>query len=121
MDFDNEQRKSPSRKSTARLKPLPTEPTNPLLTLNLPSPSSPRAFRRHGLAPIRQTRSILRKQMSTTSSNTSTDTTNRRLPTPSSSKMIDHVPLGTRSQRLFGGSEYFAQIMNELEQQKKKF
>ena len=31
--------------------------------------------------------------------------------------MIDEIPLGTRSQRLFGGSECFAQIMNELEEQ----
>ena len=55
--------------------------------------------------------------------NTATDLSQRktqnRLLTPSSTSVTDHLPLGTRSQRLFGGSECFAQIMNELEQQKK--
>ena len=69
---------------------------------------------------IGQTRSILRKQTSSSSSAASTEITSRktgsRMLTPSST-IIDDVPLGTRSQRLFGGSECFAQIMNELEQQ----
>ncbi len=33
---------------------------------------------------------------------------------------IDEIPLGTRSKLLFGGSECFAQIMNELENQNEK-
>lgn len=66
-------------------------------------------------------RSILRKQTSSSPSVTSTDNSSRknrsRILTPSST-ILDDIPLGTRSQRLFGGSECFAQIMNELEQQK---
>ncbi|UJR20600.1 hypothetical protein I4U23_023725 [Adineta vaga] len=65
------------------------------------------------------TRSILRKQTSSSSSIASTDITSRkigsRILTPSST-IADDVPLGTRSKRLFGGSDCFAQIMNELEQ-----
>jgi hypothetical protein len=67
------------------------------------------------------TRSILRKQTSSCSSVASTDysyrKTRSRLLTPAST-IIDEIPLGTRSQRLFGGSECFAEIMNELEEQK---
>ena len=67
------------------------------------------------------TRSILRKQISSSSSVASTDYSYRkprgRLLTPAST-IIDEIPLGTRSQRLFGGSECFAEIMNELEEQK---
>jgi len=33
---------------------------------------------------------------------------------------VDEIPLGTRSKLLFGGSECFAQIMNELENQNEK-
>jgi hypothetical protein len=66
------------------------------------------------------TRSILRKQTSLTSSIVSSDVGSRRyrnrLLTPAST-LIDEIPLGTKSQRLFGGSEFFAQIMNELEEQ----
>jgi hypothetical protein len=66
------------------------------------------------------TRSILRKQTSLTSSIVSTEVGARRyrhrLLTPAST-FIDETPLGTKSQRLFGGSEFFAQIMNELEEQ----
>jgi hypothetical protein len=39
--------------------------------------------------------------------------------TPSSTA-VDEIPLGTRSKLLFGGSDCFAQIMNELEQQNEK-
>jgi hypothetical protein len=78
---------------------------------------SQRTFQRHGV----HTRSILRKQVSSSSSVASTDAGSRRtrgrLLTPAST-IIDEIPLGTRSQRLFGGSECFAQIMNELEEQK---
>ncbi|CAF1219259.1 unnamed protein product [Adineta steineri] len=67
-----------------------------------------------------QTRSILRKQPGTTPSNISADVLSRkyrqRVSTPTST-LIDETPLGTKSQRLFGGSEFFAQIMNELEEQ----
>lgn len=85
-------------------------------------PSSPfeRNTQRTG-SNARQTRSILRKQYSSCSSVTSTNLSYRRnrnrllTPTPT---IIDEVPLGTRSQRLFGGSECFAEIMNELEEQK---
>ncbi|CAF4889323.1 unnamed protein product, partial [Rotaria magnacalcarata] len=67
------------------------------------------------------TRSILRKQNGSSSSIISTEVDYRRhrsrILTPVSTT-IDEIPLGTRSQRLFGGSECFAQIMNELEQQK---
>ena len=67
-----------------------------------------------------QTRSILRKQISSTSSVASLDIGYRanrsRLLTPAST-IIDDIPLGTKSQKLFGGSECFAQIMNELEEQ----
>ncbi|CAF0952842.1 unnamed protein product [Adineta steineri] len=70
------------------------------------------------LAATRHTRSILRKQNSSSSSTASTDISSRktysRILTPSST-ILDDIPLGTRSRRLFGGSECFAQIMNELE------
>lgn len=72
------------------------------------------------LSSSHHTRSILRKQISSSSSVASTEIDSRphrnRILTPISTA-IDEVPLGTRSQRLFGGSECFAQIMNELEQQ----
>lgn len=67
-----------------------------------------------------QTRSILRKQNSIVSSVASGDINYRhhrpRLLTPAST-IIDEVPLGTKSRQLFGGSECFAQIMNELQEQ----
>lgn len=100
-----------------RLKPITTESSNPSLNLDLSS--SQRSLRRNGLLPG-HTRSILRKQPSISSSNTSHPQLHSRVLTPSST-IRDDIPLGTRSQRLFGGSECFAQIMNELEQQKKKF
>lgn len=62
----------------------------------------------------RTTRSILRKQTSSSSSVASTDISNRK---NRRSTIIDEIPLGTKSQRLFGGSECFAEIMNELEEQ----
>lgn len=81
--------------------------------------SSQKNIHRNGLGGA-HTRSILRKQISSCSSIVSTDVDYRksrsRILTPASS-VIDEIPLGTRSQRLFGGSECFAQIMNELEQQ----
>ncbi|CAF0768193.1 unnamed protein product [Didymodactylos carnosus] len=53
-----------------------------------------------------QTRSILRKYLQQTKS------------TQDDIDQIDNrIPLGTRSRKMFGGSEYFAQIMNELETQ----
>jgi hypothetical protein len=79
--------------------------------------SSQRGIQRPGLG---QARSILRKQMSSNSSVTSTDISyliNEQCPSTSGSMIANQIPLGTRSQRLFGGSECFAQIMNELQQQ----
>lgn len=70
-------------------------------------------------APL-HTRSILRKQTSQRSSitsDTNTRKTRSRLVSPNPT-IIDEIPLGTKSQRLFGGSECFAQILNELEEQK---
>lgn len=67
-----------------------------------------------------QTRSILRKQISSNSSVASADIAYRSYRNPlitPASTIVDEIPLGTRSQRLFGGSECFAQIMNELEEQ----
>ena len=130
VDFDNEHIKNTisqpfstharSNSNRSRLKPIPTQPSLPPIDFDLSS--SQRSFRRHG----GHTRSILRKQTisSSTSSNTSTDISQRkyghnRLLSPVS-KEFDDTPLGTRSQRLFGGSECFAQIMNELEQQEQK-
>ncbi|CAF1110711.1 unnamed protein product [Rotaria sordida] len=83
--------------------------------------SSQKTLQQHsGLPGSYHTRSILRKQTSSCSSVASTEIDNRRyrskILTPAST-IIDEIPLGTRSQRLFGGSECFAQIMNELEQQ----
>lgn len=83
-------------------------------------PTGSRPKHRNGLAPI-QTRSILRKQTSSSSSAGSIDGASMKpsrpgLLTPSSA-LNDEIPLGTKSQRLFGGSECFAQIMNELEEQ----
>ena len=71
-------------------------------------------------APAVHTRSILRKQISQRSSITSetnTRKTRSRIVSPNST-IIDEIPLGTKSQRLFGGSECFAEILNELEEQK---
>jgi hypothetical protein len=68
----------------------------------------------------RRTRSILRKQASSCSSEVSEISMRRirsRILTPVST-IIDEMPLGTKSQRLFGGSKCFAEIMNELEEQK---
>ena len=112
VDFDDKKRRKPLQK----LKPISSEPVNPLpppLSLNSSSSS-----RRHGLITGgQQTRSILRKQPSISPSSTSTELTRQqKLITPSTVTTINDIPLGTRSQRLFGGSECFAQILNELEQ-----
>lgn len=103
----------------ARLKHYSTELSNRRPTIDLDL--SRRTLRQQGLL-ANHTRSILRKQNSSSSSNASTDVTNKKIHSPtftSLSKDIDETPLGTRSQRLFGGSEFFAQIMNELEEQNK--
>ncbi|CAF0866589.1 unnamed protein product [Rotaria sp. Silwood1] len=93
------------------------EPTS----IDLDLSSSQKTLHQHSLAGSHHTRSILRKQISSCSSVVSTEVDSRRyrsrILTPTST-VIDEIPLGTRSQRLFGGSECFAQIMNELEQQK---
>ncbi len=126
VDFDNEQKTKSILKSSKsnkiKLKQLSTESLNPLppIDLNSSSSSSLRIWRQHGLM-AGTARSILRKQNSLSSSTTtSTEITNQKLShhllIPSSTHVND-IPLGTRSQRLFGGSEYFVQIMNELEQQ----
>jgi hypothetical protein len=126
VEFGDEQIKNPipqlsssHRQSTlnkTRLKPLSTELSHHLPPIDLNLSSSSRTLHQHG-----HRRSILRKQNSSSSSNT-TDIINRkvqsRILTPLSKDLGD-IPLGTRSQRLFGGSEFFAQIMNELEQQNK--
>jgi hypothetical protein len=69
----------------------------------------------------RRTRSILRKQAASSCSSELSEISMRRIRsrilTPVSS-IIDEIPLGTKSQRLFGGSKCFAEIMNELEEQK---
>jgi hypothetical protein len=112
VDFDDKKRRKPLQK----LKPISSEPAKPLpppLSLNSSSSSS---SRRHGLIAGSQTRSILRKQPSISPSSTSTELTRHQKLTPSSITTINDTPLGTRSQRLFGGSECFAQILNELEQ-----
>jgi len=124
VDFDNEQMKNPTPESSTSnkigLKSLSTESSN-ILPIDLDLFSSQRSLRRQGLV-AGHTRSILRKQNSPTSSNISTEIIDQNLHnqilTPPS-KILDDIPLGTRSRRLFGGSECFAQIMNELEQQKK--
>jgi hypothetical protein len=139
VDFDNEQRigkqKSSHRQSAiskARILPKlrPTERESSVNNHNEITPdgtpidfdlsSSQKMFHQNGLT-VRHTRSILRKQTSSCSSIASIDNSHRRnrsrLLTPSST-IIDEIPLGTRSQRLFGGSECFAEIMNELEEQK---
>ncbi|CAF1152938.1 unnamed protein product [Rotaria sordida] len=107
--------------ASPKLQPLLTESnnnTNSSIDLNL---YPQRNLRRHGVV-AGHLRSILRKQTSSSQSATSTDVSIRKMRsqilTPSST-ILDDIPLGTRSQRLFGGSECFAQIMNELEQQKK--
>ncbi len=121
VDFNDEQRKNSlpklSTKNKTRLKPLSIERPNPLPPLNLNSSSSS-SSRRNGFVAGGQTRSILRKQTSLSSSNASTETIHQEKLTPSST-VTDDIPLGTRSQLLFGGSECFAQIMNELEQHEK--
>ena len=64
-------------------------------------------------------RPILRKTIHSspiTDNNSEKDSGQMSIP---SSAISDDVPLGTKSQRLFGGSECFAEIMNELEQQNK--
>jgi hypothetical protein len=74
--------------------------------------------RRNGLV-AEHARSMFPKTKSSNSSMTSTDGVRTRhyrdLLFARSSKINDNMPLGTRSQRLFGGSEYFAEILNELE------
>ncbi|CAF2510239.1 unnamed protein product [Rotaria sp. Silwood2] len=89
--------------------------------IDLDLSSSQKTLHQHGLTSSHNTRSILRKQISSCSSVISTEVDSRRyrsrILTPTST-ILDEIPLGTRSQRLFGGSECFAEIMNELEQQK---
>lgn len=111
VDFDDDpvKFKAPITKRI-RLKPL-SVPTPPESSVH--SSASSRTFRRHGLA----VRSILRKKDSISSSILSTDSSQSKSRSIASSTIVDDIPLGTRSQRLFGGSEYFAQIMNELEEQ----
>ncbi|CAF0963663.1 unnamed protein product [Rotaria sp. Silwood1] len=109
-------------RTSTKLQPLVTETNNndtkPPTDFD---PSSQKPLRRHGLV-AGHLRSILRKQTSSSQSVTSTEVSIRKMRsqilTPSST-VLDDIPLGTRSQLLFGGSECFAQIMNELEQQKK--
>lgn len=138
VDFDNDPLVSPAfgaRKTShwrsvgAKVRHLPKLrhaeiDSSTTITLDTPSEtnlletdlsSSQRSLPRHA-----QTRSILRKQNSIASSVGSVDLNHRNqrnnLLTPAST-IVDEVPLGTKSQRLFGGSECFAQIMNELEEQ----
>lgn len=95
-----------------------TSPDSALTDLELFS--SQKTFQRTNAAPS-HTRSILRKQTSQCSSITSetmTRKTRSRIVSPNSA-IIDEIPLGTKSQRLFGGSECFAEILNELEEQKR--
>ena len=90
---------------------------NSLLHLN--ATSSHQNQRRHGFV-AGHAKSILRKQASTSCPTESTDAEGQRILgrfLASSSILAGDVPMGTRSQRLFGGSEYFVQILNELEQQ----
>lgn len=127
VDFDRErmENKNPASPSLSqwrtamtktRLKPLDSSNTS----FDLDSSLTTQNLRR-----LARTRSILRKQNSSSSMNTANEISqrksNNRVLSPLSTTVIDEVPLGTRSQRLFGGSECFAQIMNELEQQKKRF
>ena len=74
----------------------------------------------HNRRPRARTRSILRKQTSSCSSEISevSQRRNRSRVLSPVSTIVDEVPLGTQSQRLFGGSKCFAEIMNELEEQK---
>ena len=138
VDFDNDPLVSPAlgtrktshwRSAATKVRHLPKlrpseVDSSTTVTLDAPSEtnvletdlsSSQRSLPRPG-----QTRSILRKQNSVTSSVGSVDLNHRNqrnnLLTPNST-IVDEVPLGTKSQRLFGGSECFAQIMNELEEQ----
>ena len=113
---------SVKRRTLKKLEPIATEPLNnqkPPVIDN--DSSSQRSLRPDGLV-AGKLRSILRKQTILSPSVTSTDVSSRKMHsralTPSST-VLDDMPLGTRSRRLFGGSECFAQIMNELEQQKK--
>jgi hypothetical protein len=137
VDFDNELTNSHSKQKPThwrsaiskvrvlpKLRPTETESsvngyndaTSEDTAVDLDLSSSQKSAFRRGLS-TGQTRSILRKQVSSCSSVTSTEVGSRRnrnrIVTPSST-IIDEIPLGTRSQRLFGGSECFAQIMNEL-------
>ncbi|CAF2496631.1 unnamed protein product [Rotaria sp. Silwood2] len=136
VDFGNEQVKNPvsspplsrwqstlmKTRTPPKLQPLLAESNNNNTKPPTDLDASPQqSLRRHGFV-TGHLRSILRKQVSSSQSVTSTEVSMRKmrsqLLTPSST-VLDDIPLGTRSQRLFGGSECFAQIMNELEQQKK--
>ncbi|CAF0855219.1 unnamed protein product [Adineta ricciae] len=141
VDFDNEystvkpkssqQRLALSRKSVLpKIRPLESDSaisfTNEQSDVELDYPpvdfetSYPNRNLHRNTIVAGQTRSILRKQTSANISDVSLDVNTRkqrhRLLTPTSTS-IDEIPLGTKSQRLFGGSAYFAQIMNELEEQ----
>ncbi|CAM4814439.1 unnamed protein product [Rotaria magnacalcarata] len=114
--------KSVKRRTLKKLEPIATEPlSNQKIPVIDNDSSSQRSLRQEGLV-AGNLRSILRKQTISSPSVTSTDVSSRKMRsralTPSST-VLDDMPLGTRSRRLFGGSECFAQIMNELEQQKK--
>ncbi|UJR29120.1 hypothetical protein I4U23_010334 [Adineta vaga] len=140
VDFDNEQtitkqKSSQNRSILNRKSVLPkirVNETDSTISINneqsdveldnVPSDLDQFNFNRNNRrnsAAIGQTRSILRKQTITNVSDVSLDVNNRRnrhrLSSPPST-LIDEIPLGTKSQRLFGGSEYFAQILNELEE-----
>ncbi len=115
VDFDNEQMKTSTSnfsslnkiRTLPKIQPLSTESSHHPIDLDTSSSSH------------RHTRSILRKQtISSCSSEISNDIRKNRsrVITPTST-VVDDIPLGTRSQLLFGGSSCFAQIMNELEQQ----
>ena len=118
VDFNNEQMKSSTSnlsslnkiRTLPKIQPLSTESSHHPIDLDTSSSH-------------RHTRSILRKQtVSSCSSEISNDIRKNRsrIITPTST-VVDDIPLGTRSQLLFGGSSCFAQIMNELEQQNNKF
>lgn len=127
VDFDDEKSRNHSPRSNGSKRnlfvKLPSLASDSLSTFSSENRSIDfdcLSTRRHGLVAVK-TRSILRKQTSSSSSAGSTEgnlskPSRARLFSPSSA-LNDEIPLGTRSQRLFGGSECFAQIMNELEEQ----
>jgi hypothetical protein len=136
VDFDNEQsieKQKPShwRSALSKARVLPKlrqteselsvhnddDAVSELTSIDFDLSSSQKSLHRPG---ARRTRSILRKQISSCSSEVSevTNRRNRNRTLTPSSIIADEIPLGTKSQRLFGGSKCFAEIMNELEEQK---